>query len=122
MLARHGLDAGAEGRAGEQDGLTAAVHRVLRQARKALVHHGVQAPSLGGQVGREAVVQQVHALGLGPVARQGGVDGLHRMGQCMDEGDAHGQAAFKGVCGRGALVMRRPCVHHTIAASSSAGR
>ncbi len=120
MLARDGLDARAEGRAGEQDALAAAVDGVLRQARKTCVHRGVQPPAGGRQVGREAVVQQVHAHRFGPVARQGGVDGRDRMGQRVDQGNAGHAAAATGMCRRGR--MRRPWFHQTSATSSSAGR
>src|SRR5256885_1807124 len=87
----HGLNAGAKGRAGEQDPLRTRVHGVLSKALETLVHGGFQPAPVARQVGREAVAQQVHANRLGPVARKGFVDGSDGVAEGVDEGDAgHG--------------------------------
>ena len=68
--------------------------------------------------GPTALVEQVHALRLGPVACQRVVDRRHRVWQRMDQRDAR-HAGWRVNTGR---VTRRPCANHTSPASSSAGR
>ena len=115
----HALYARTERRTREQDGITAAIHRVLRKTPKSLVHERIQAPARR-QIRRQAVIQQVHSRGLRPIARHRLVDGRYRVRQRMDQRDPR-----TGPCHAAAKVVfrrtRKPCSHHTRIASAAAG-
>jgi hypothetical protein len=84
-----GLDAGGEGGTGEEDGIGPGSGGVARQRQEAL-RHCLRQPPFPCEVGREAVIQQVHQPRLGPGGGEGGLDRRWRMTQRVDQGDSHG--------------------------------
>ena len=85
-----GLDARAEGGAGEQDGVGRTRLLVARQGQEA-IGHGVVQRALPSKVGREGVVEQVGGPDLGPEQGEGLLDRGDRVFQGVDQGDAHGR-------------------------------
>jgi len=75
-----GLDGRAEGRTGEQDAAAAGAGGVAGQGEEALDHRRGEL-AVAGEVHRQAVVEEVHAHGLRPVALEGGLDRLHGQGR-----------------------------------------
>ena len=64
------LDAGAERRAGEQDGVRTGADGVAAERQEAL-GHGLGQPAVARQIGRQAVVEQIHQPGLRPKLCEG---------------------------------------------------
>ena len=110
VRARNRFDAGAEGGAGEQDRVRSGAGRIAAESEEAL-GHGLGEPAVARQIGRQAVVEQVHQAGVGPKPREGGLDRHNRMFQGVDQGDAHAEQSGCGAAGvnpprRSALLER----------------
>jgi hypothetical protein len=86
--ARHRLDAGAEGRAGEQDRVRAGRGSVTSKREKAFGHRFRQ-PAVAREIGGETVVEQVHPNCLGPEPGKGFLGRHKRMFEGVDQSNAH---------------------------------
>src|SRR5438067_1321247 len=78
------FDAGAERRTGEQDRVRSGAGRVATEPEEALGHR-VGEPAVPRQIGRQAVVEQIHQAGFRPKPRKGGLDRHNRMFQGVDQ-------------------------------------
>ncbi len=84
---RHRVDARTERRAGEQDRRRAGVDRVAGEREEAPGHALVEPGRARGEVGRQAVVEQVHPPRLGPGARELGIDRRDRVRERVNQRD-----------------------------------
>ena len=85
---RTGIDAWAEGRAGEQNAVRAARHGVAGERQKAIGHRRCQR-TITGEVSRQPIVQQVGQFRVGPKAREGCLDRGDGVLQGVDQRDTH---------------------------------
>ena len=95
-VARAGLDAGAEGGAGEQDAIRPGARRIAREREEAF-RHARREPPFAREVRREAVIQQVHQDLARPEPREGRFDRRGRMAERMDQRDAPGRVHRLGL-------------------------
>ena len=97
-----GFDGRPERRAGEENGIGAAVFAVTRQRAETLNHFLLEA-SGSGEVARQRIVEQVADLGLRPQALEGVADRVDGDGGRVNEGDAgifHGRGQGRPLDGR----------------------
>ena len=78
MAGFHRFDAGAEGRAGEEDPVASRRNSKVTRAEGSVGHRGRE-PAITLEVGREAVVQEVHQQRPRPKLDEGGLDQRDRV-------------------------------------------
>ena len=66
MFSGDALDARPEGRAGEQNAISAATYGIVRKRFEALMHALVKHASIGREISRKRIVEQIDTCRVGP--------------------------------------------------------